>query len=133
MVVDHPLAKVANGVHVVVDARDDEVGQFDPYACIVHGEDGVEHGGKMAAAALLVDVVAEGFDVDVGGIDEGDDVVQGFWADVSCCDEYVPQVVFVGESCDVGDVFDVGEWLSIGVGDAGALVLEADVDHLIGL
>ena len=42
-VADEPLAHLADHVHVVVDARDDEVGEFDPYARCPHGEDGVEH------------------------------------------------------------------------------------------
>ena len=43
-VADEPLAHLADHGHIIVDARDDEVGEFDPYARLFHGEDGVEHG-----------------------------------------------------------------------------------------
>ena len=40
---DEPLAHLTDHAHIVVDARDDEVGEFEPHARLFHGEDGVEH------------------------------------------------------------------------------------------
>lgn len=39
---DEPLTHLADHGHIVVDARDDEVGDFHPDASLLHGEDGVE-------------------------------------------------------------------------------------------
>ena len=58
-VVLQPLAHPADHLHIIVHPRNDEVRQFDPHACIAHGEDGLKHGLEMAATYLLVDVVAE--------------------------------------------------------------------------
>ena len=64
LVVNEPTAYLADHVHVVVDIRDDEVGNFDPHASLLHGEDGVEDGLQTSAADTMVDIVAEGFEVD---------------------------------------------------------------------
>ena len=59
VVVDYPTAHATNHLHVVVDGRDEEVGEFYPYTGVMHRKNGVEHGLQMAAADALVDVVAE--------------------------------------------------------------------------
>ena len=41
-VTDEPLAHLADHGQIVVDTRDDEVGEFHPDASLFHGEDGVE-------------------------------------------------------------------------------------------
>ena len=86
-----PTTHTANHLHVVVDGRDNEVGQFYPYAGLLHGEDGVEDRGKAAAADALVDVVAERLEVDVGGIEIGQEVGQRLLTDVARRHEDVPQ------------------------------------------
>ena len=71
MIVDEPAAHLTDHGEVVVNSRDDEVGNLNPDACIAHGEDGVEDGLQTAATDTTVDVVAEGFQVDVSGIEVG--------------------------------------------------------------
>ena len=44
MVLDEPTAHLTNHVHIIVDIRNDEVGEFYPHPGFVHGEDGVEYG-----------------------------------------------------------------------------------------
>ena len=58
-VVDQPATHATNHLHVVVDLRDDEVGELYPHASIAHGEDGVEDGLQVAPANALVDIIAE--------------------------------------------------------------------------
>ena len=70
-IVCNPLTHASNHCHIVVDGRDDEVGEFDPYACIPHGENGVEYGSKLSAADVLIDMVAKRLQVYVGGIEVG--------------------------------------------------------------
>ena len=74
VVVDEPTTHLADHVHVVIDTRNDEVGDLDPHTGIAHGEDGVENGLQMSAADTLVDGIAEGFQVDVGSIEVGQEV-----------------------------------------------------------
>ena len=75
VVVGEPTAHLADHVHIVIDAGNDEVGELDPDAGLLHGEDGVEDGLQMAAADTMVDIVAEGLEVDVGSIEVGQEVV----------------------------------------------------------
>ena len=74
LVVDKPTAHRTDHAEIVVDVGDDEVGELDPDTGLLHGEDGVEHGLQTAAADTTVDVVAEGFEVDVGGVEVGQEV-----------------------------------------------------------
>ena len=69
VVTGEPTAHLTNHIHIVGDAWDDEGGELDPDTGIAHGEDGVEDGLQTATADTTVEVVAEGFKVDVGGIE----------------------------------------------------------------
>ena len=68
VVVSEPTAHLADHLQLVVDARNQEVGEFYPHAGIAHGEDGVEDGLEVAAADFPVDVVVERLQVDVGSV-----------------------------------------------------------------
>ena len=74
VVVGEPTAHLADHVHIVVNIWNDEVGKLYPHTGIAHSENGVEHGLQMAAADSVVDGIAEGFQVDVGGIEVGQQV-----------------------------------------------------------
>ena len=74
VVVDEPTAHLADHIEIVGELGDDEVGELDPDAGVAHGEDGVEDGLQTATADTTVEVVAEGFKVDVGGIEVGQQV-----------------------------------------------------------
>ena len=66
-----PVAHQTNHIHIIVDARDDQVGELYPNAGLLHGEDSVENGLEMTATDTTVDIVAEGFQVDIGSIEVG--------------------------------------------------------------
>ena len=51
-------------------------------------------------------------------------------ADVTRRDEDVPQSCIAGQSGTVCDIFQIGEGLGIGVGNARTMVLQAEVDDL---
>ena len=74
LVVDEPTAHLADHIEIVGELGDDEVGELDPDAGVAHGEDGVEDGLQTAAADTTVEVVAERFEVDIGGIEVGQQV-----------------------------------------------------------
>ena len=46
-------------------------------------------------------------------------------------DENIPQPCLMGHSGTVGDIFQIGEWLGIGIGDAWTAVLLTEVDNLL--
>jgi len=127
-VVDEPATHAPNHRHVVVDAWDEEVGEFQPHASLLHGEDGVEDGLETATADSTVDVVAERLQVDIGGIEIGQEVGKGLETDVARRDKDVPESCLMGQTGHIGDIFQIGERLGIGVGDAWAVVLLAEGD-----
>ena len=51
--------------------------------------------------------------------------------DVARRDEDVPQTSLAGQSCTVRHIFQIGQWLGIGVGNARTVVLQAEVDDLL--
>ena len=73
-VLDEPTTHLANHVHIIVDTRNDEVGEFYPHPGFVHREDSVKYGLEMTTAYLIVYVVAERFQVDIGSIKVGQEV-----------------------------------------------------------
>jgi hypothetical protein len=127
---NEPLAHLADHVHVVVDGGDDEVGDLYPYTCLLHGEDGVEDGLQMATTDALVDVVAKRLEVDVGSIEVGQEVGEGFLTDVASRDEDIPQSFFVSQTGTVRHIFYIGEGFGVSVGDARTVVLKTKVDEL---
>ena len=131
-VFDEPLTHPANHFHIIIDARDDKIGDFYPYTSIMHGEDGVEHRLEMAATDALIDVIAERLEVDVGGIEIRQQVGQRLLTDIACRDEDVPEACLMCQSGGVGDVFYIGERLGVGVGDARTVVLPAEGDDSLG-
>ena len=44
VIIGEPTAHLSDHLEVIVDTRNDEIGEFDPYAGLFYGEDGVEHG-----------------------------------------------------------------------------------------
>ena len=68
---DKPTAHLTDHIHIIVDTRNDEVGEFYPHPGFVHRKDGVEYGLEMSTAYLIIYVVAERFQVDVSSIEIG--------------------------------------------------------------
>ena len=60
-IVGYPAAHLANHRHVIVEARDDEIRQFNPYTGVLHGQNSVEDWLQVATADFLIDIVAERF------------------------------------------------------------------------
>ena len=86
----------------------------------------------MSTADALVDIVAEGFQVDVGRIEVGQEVGEGFLTDIASRDEDVPKAFLVCQTSRIQDIFYISEGFGIGVGDARAVVLLTEADDLLG-
>ena len=128
---NEPLAHLANHIHIVVDARNHEVGDFYPHTCLFHGEDGVEHRLQMATTDALVDIVAERLEVDIGSIEVGQKVGKGLLTHIASRDEDIPQAFVVGQTGTVSYIFYIREGFCIGVGDARTVVLQTEIDELL--
>ena len=107
-----------------IDAWDNKVGEFYPYAGIPHGEDGVKHGLQMTAADTLINIIAERFQVDIGSIEVWQQVGQRFLTHITCCDEDVPESSLMRQTDCIDDVFYIGKRFGIGIGDAWAVVFQ---------
>jgi hypothetical protein len=128
---NEPLAHLANHIHIVVDARNHKVGDFYPHACLLHGEDGVEHRLQMATTDALVDIVAERLEVDIGSIEVGQEVGKGLLTHIASRDEDIPQAFVVSQTGTVCHIFYIREGFGIGVGDARTVVLQTEIDELL--
>lgn len=101
-------------------------------ASTVHGKDGVEDWLEMTTTDALIDIIREGLQVNVGCIEIWQQVFQRFLTDVARCHEDIPKVCFVRQSGRVYDILQIRQRLRIGVGDARAMVLQAEVNDLLG-
>ena len=120
---DEPLAHPSYHGHIVINGRYDEVRQFYPHTSIPHGEDGVENRLKVTATNTLVDFVAEGFQVYIGGIEIRQQVGKWFLTDIASRHENIPQSLFMCQTSRICHIFYIGKRFSIGVGDAWTMVL----------
>ena len=121
-----PATHPANHLHIVIHLRDDEIGDFHPYACLLHGEDGVKHGLQVTAAHPMIDVVAKRLQVYVGGIQVRQQVGKWLLAHVARRDEDIPKPGLVGLPRTVNGIFKIGQRLGIGVGNGRTAVLQAE-------
>jgi len=130
-VADEPLTHLTDHAHIVVDARDDEVGEFDPHARLFHGEDGVEHWLQVPPADMLVDRVAEGFQVNVGSIEKRQEISERLLTYITRRDEDIPKALLMRQTRRVRHIFYIGKGFCIGIGDARTVVLQAETDDLL--
>jgi hypothetical protein len=81
---------------------------------------------------MHVDIIAEGLEVYIGGIETREQVVEGLLTDISRRDEDIPKACLMGQAGTVRDIFDIGKWLGVGIGDAGAMVFLAKSNECLG-
>lgn len=86
----------------------------------------------MAAADPLVNLVTERLEVDVGGIEVGQQVGKGLSTDVASCHKDIIETCLMSLASCIGDVFDISERLGIGIGDARAAMLLTKRHEVIG-
>jgi hypothetical protein len=86
----------------------------------------------MTATDVHVDIIAEGLEVYVGGIEIREQVVEGLLTDVSRRDEDIPKACLMGQAGTVRDIFDIGKWLGVGIGNARAMVFLAKSNECFG-
>ena len=94
------------------------------------GED-VEHRLQVADAELVVELVGEGLEVDVGGIHDGEEFARRLAVDVAGGDGDVADALLAAGERGVDGVFGEDDRVVVGVGDGvGAVALGGGGDHL---
>ncbi len=128
----YPAAKLFGFVFGIVERRDDEVGDFEHHAALLHDRQRLEHRCEAGVADSAVEIVGEGFEINVGGIDETADFAQRFGVNVGSGDEHVFDPGLGGGLAAVVGVFVGDERLGVGVGDGGALSFPGHLGNVMG-
>ena len=118
VVVAEPLAE-ATEMGGVLHGRNQEVGNFEPYTCGFEGEKRVENGCEGGTTHFTIDVVAQGFEVDIGCIEVWGKFLERCGIDVASRNKYVLQGVGMCQLTGLEGVFKPCEGFGIGVGDGG--------------
>jgi len=130
---EDPFGELASFDGIVVERGDDEIGELKPdMGFVFEPGEHVENGLEMGKRDFAVEVFAEGFEVDVGGVNVVVDVVEGFTGDVAVGDHDGFQAVELGGFADINDVFAPDGGFVVGEGDGIAAVLQGEERNLIG-
>ena len=117
-------------VVAVVDGGDEQGGDFEPdFGVMGEVAEGLEDGLEGGAAESVVEILVEGFEVDVDGVEPGAGEVDGLGGEVAVADEDVGEALGAGADGTVGGEFHEDGGFGVGVGDAGALVVEGGLDE----
>jgi hypothetical protein len=130
---ENPFAELAGFGGIVVEGGDDEIGELKPDVGFVfepgeHVEDGLEMGERDFA----VEILGEGFEVNVGSVNVVVDVVESFARDVAVGDHDGFEAVGLGGFADVNDIFAPDGGFVVGEGDGIAAVLLGEERNLFG-
>ena len=86
---EDPVGKAARLVRIVIERRNHEVGDFDPDAgFLFKPKQSIEDGLQVGERDFAVEILGEGFQVDVGSVDVIVNVVKGFAGDVTVGNHY---------------------------------------------
>ena len=77
----------------------------------------------MGLAVCAIEVVGEGFEIDVGGVEEIAGIIDGLDGHVTITDKDVGYILPVSEAAAVSSQFHEYGGFGVGVGDAGAAVV----------
>jgi len=129
-VLQHPIAELLEFGIVVVQRRDDEVGDLKPHARLMtQPAQRVEHRLQVRQRDFGVELLGEGLQVDVGSVDVGVDVEKGFTRDVAVGHHYSVDAGCVRIARDVDDVFAPYRRLVVGECNVRSAMLDRKV-HL---
>ena len=126
VVVAEPLAE-ATEMGGVLHWRNQEVGDFEPYTCRFEGEKRVEDGCEGGTTHFTINVVAQGFEVDIGCIEVWGKFLERCGIDVASRHKYVLQTVDMCQLTGLEGVFEPCEGFGIGVGDDGQMVVNTEL------
>ena len=113
----HPSTHPTNHIHIVIHSRDNEIRQFYPYASISHADNRFQHRGEMSTTNTLIDVVTKGFQVNISSINIRQKFSQWFFTHISSRNEYIPNSLFMRQSCRIHNVLYISQRFRISIGN----------------
>ena len=129
----NPFRQFARLRRIIVQRRDHQVGDLEPDVGLVFQPlESFEHGLKMRERDFPVEVLGEGFEVHVRGIDVVINVVERFVGDVAVCDHHSVQPVFLGRLADVDHILAPDGGLVVREGERRAAILEGQERNIFG-
>jgi len=127
-----PVSQFASFVGIVVKRRNHQVSQFDPNrSFLLQPDESVENRLKMREGDFAVEILGEGLEVHVGGVDVVVDVVESFVSDVTVGDHDGFQTVGFGGFADVDDVFAPDGGLVVSESDRIAMIFPGKQRNLL--
>ena len=129
-----PAGELVDFVFVVIETGDQKRGQLD-MADASGGFDRALDWLERAVAVAVVKGSMEGFEIDLHGIDVGQDFLERLGIDQAIGDENRLQTRLMGQPAGVEHVFERDEWLVVGEGDADIAVDlfgQGDIDEFLG-
>lgn len=130
--IHEPAAHLSDHLLIIIEGRDDEVCQLYMYARLMEDLYGVEDRLQMSAAILLVKLIGEIFQIDIGGIGDRRHLLCWLRICIAGSDEDIPKTVLMGKDGGVIRILIPCQWLGIGIGDARTVVTLADFYELTG-
>ena len=103
------------------------MGDFEPYTCGFEGEKRVEDGCESGTTHFTIDVVAQGFEVDIGCIEVWCKFLERCGVDVACRHKYVFQGVGMCQLTGLEGVFEPCEGFGICESNGGQMVVDAEL------
>jgi hypothetical protein len=121
-----PSAHVADKLLVIIDFRDEEIGNFQVYAHLFESQQGVENRLKSGSIQLSIDGIRKNLEVDVGRIEERSYLAEWLGIDVTGRNEDIIEVLFMRQTGYIFNIFKVSERFCIGISDCGQMILLAE-------
>lgn len=111
-----PAGKLANLFGFIVECGDDEVSDFEDDTGGGRVDKRPLNGGESAGADFAIELLCHTFQVDVGGIDDFEQLLPRFGVDIGGGYEDVAEIVLVSELSGVVGVLVIYDRVGIGVG-----------------
>ncbi len=132
-VFDNPLGELLEFTGGIVDAGDQEGREFQPHLGFFGNIfDDVENGLQVTAAKVVVEVVGECFQVDIGGVHVGKEKFGGFGVDIAGGDGHGLDALFVASSGAIDGVFQEDDGIVVGIGNATTAGVFGHVGDICG-
>src|SRR2546422_4534400 len=132
-VFQHPFGELAEFARVVVESRDDQVGDFKPnVGLLLQPLQHIQYGLQVSQRNAPVKVFRKCLQVHVGGVDVVVDFVEGVVGDVAIGNHHCVQAVLFGRLADVDHVLAPNGGLVVGEGQRGTSVFEGEQHDVFG-
>jgi len=127
-----PFKEGAQLVPAAVQAIQYEVCDLEMDTHIEENAKSFEHWLQGRFAACFIEIGIDGFEVDIGGIDMGEDLSDMRAADKAVGDGHCMQTFGAGEGCGILHILCKDHGFIVGKGDGGRALITAEADEILG-